>query len=221
MQTTAALASFDSVPGAAVLFGAQRDDTPLSAGDLAAYRGALLRSARALLRDDDEAADVVQETLLAALEAPRRFAGRSTLKTWLHGIMKHKVADVFRRKARLVPIESLGDDGDDALDALFNADGSWREQPIAWGDPLSSLSNKRFEQVLDECLRQLPANAARAFTLREMADLETHEICDVLGITENNCFVLLHRARLKLRSLLQQHWLDETGHSAPAHAAGE
>jgi RNA polymerase sigma-70 factor (ECF subfamily) len=173
------------------------------------HRGALLRAARALLRDDDEAADVVQETMLAVLEAPQRFSGRSSLKTWLHAILKNKVADVFRRRSRLVPIdvEADGDDSD-ALDALFNADGSWREAPTPWPDPLTALSSKRFEALLQQCLAQLPPKAARVFAMRELAGLETKEVCAALGITETHCFVLMHRARLKLRSLLQAQWAD-------------
>lgn len=184
-----------------------------SAAELQRLRATLLRRARALVRNDDDAADAVQETLLAALQAPQHFAGRSSLSTWLTGILRHKVADVFRHKARVLPLAvpaaMAGDDDnqdDDALDALFNADGGWREPLLPWPEPLAALSSKRFEQLLDECLAQLPPKAARVFRLRELAGLDTQEICAALDITENHCCVLMYRARLKLRELLQAHW---------------
>jgi RNA polymerase sigma-70 factor (TIGR02943 family) len=175
--------------------------------DLEAYRPALLRYARRAMRNTADAEDVVQATLLAALSAPESFGGRSSPRTWLHGILKHKIMDVFRRQAREPLRESQPEhELRDETEALFSADGHWREAPAAWGDPEAALVQREFHAVLDDCIASLPRTAARVFTMRELMELEVAEICEVLDITPNNCFVLLHRARMKLRVLLEQRW---------------
>ena len=90
--------------------------------EVQALRAQLLRFARLQLRNDDWAEDAVSETVLAALEAPQRFAGRSQLKTWLIGILKHKLVDQLRRHAREATVLS-SDDGEDLDEALFDSGG--------------------------------------------------------------------------------------------------
>jgi RNA polymerase sigma-70 factor (ECF subfamily) len=88
------------------------------------------------LRDRDLAEHVVQETLLAALEGSARFAGKSSRKTWLIGILKHKIIDIMRRKLREHPLTSSGDESEtEAIDAMFKNDGHWRQFPSNWGIP--------------------------------------------------------------------------------------
>ena len=165
----------------------------------------LLRFARTQLRNEAWAEDAVSDTLLAALEKPQSFGGQSQLKTWLVGILKHKVVDQLRRHAREATV-LCSDDEHDLDELLFIADGHWREAPKEWGDPEHHFRQMQFFEVLEACLQHLPATQGRVFMMREWLDLETDEICKELSITPTNLWVLLHRARLRLRECLQQGW---------------
>jgi len=177
------------------------------AREVQALRPQLLRFARSQLRNDAWAEDAVSETLLAALEKPQSFAGSSQLKTWLVGILKHKVVDQLRRHTREATLMS-DDDSADLDELLFQADGHWREAPKEWGDPEHALREREFFQVLEACVQHLPGVQGRVFMMREWLELETDEICKELAITSTNLWVLLHRARLRLRDCLQQGWFD-------------
>lgn len=168
-------------------------------------RAYLLRYATLQLRDRNAAEDAVQETLLAALASQAPFAGRSKLRTWLTGILKHKIIDAIRRASRETP---LGEDPEDVsdLDALFETDGHWRESPSAWQNPDAALEQKRFFAALEACLARLPAKTAQVFMMREHMGIETGEICKELGITPTHCWVLLYRARMTLRLCLEETW---------------
>jgi RNA polymerase sigma-70 factor (ECF subfamily) len=175
--------------------------------DLEPHRAALMKYARLWLRNAADVEDAVQDTLMAALAAPASFAGRSSPKTWLHGILKHKIVDIYRRQAREPLLEAPPEQEPfDDVDALFTPDGRWRETPAPWGDPESALGRREFYEVLEDCLACLPTNCARAFKMRELMGLEVSEICDVLDVSVSNCHVMLHRARMRLRSLLEQRW---------------
>jgi RNA polymerase sigma-70 factor (ECF subfamily) len=171
----------------------------------------LLRFAALQLRDAAAAEDAVQETLLAALAGEANFAGRSNLRTWLTGILKHKIVDAIRRQSRERPASDFGpetDDGDD-FDGLFDRRGHWQEAVDPWEDPEGSLGQKQFLAALEACLRALPERTARVFMMREHLGLETSEICKELGITPTHCWVMLHRARMALRLCLTTHWFGK------------
>lgn len=174
-------------------------------------RGYLLRYAQMQLRNPALAEDAVQETLLAALEGYGRFSGRSSLRTWLTGILKHKIIDHLRRSGRERPLTGADDDRAeaDAVDALFAEDGHWRDHPADWGNPDAALENSRFRAAFELCLQRLPARTAQVFTMREVMEMGTDEICQELDITATNCWVMLHRARLTLRECLRLTWFDE------------
>jgi len=168
-----------------------------------------MRYALLQLRDPAAAEDVVQETLLAAVEGGERFSGRSTFKTWLTGILKHKIIDQMRRQSREQPLLQSEDDErseGDVVDALFKADGHWQNFPAAWGDPDKALESARFWEAFELCAKLMPARMARVFMMREVMELSTEEICKELGITATNCWVLLHRARLSLRECFATKW---------------
>jgi RNA polymerase sigma-70 factor (ECF subfamily) len=174
---------------------------------LAEHRGYLLRFARLQLRNDTWAEDAVSETLLAALAKPQSFANRSQLKTWLVGILKHKVIDVLRQRKREVPLDAEPGDGGEELDALvFKADGHFASTPADWGDPEQELRSRQFFQVLEACTDKLPAAMGRVFLMREWLELSSEDICKELQLTPTNLYVQLHRARLRLRECLELNW---------------
>lgn len=175
--------------------------------DLQALRPQLLRFARSQLRNDTWAEDAVSETLLAALEKPQSFAGRSQLKTWLVGILKHKVIDHLRRNSRECSWNPADDAGGDEIDnVLFDASGVWRELPADWGDPETVLRQVQFIEVLEACVEFLPPQQGRVFMMREWLELSTDAICKECRISATNLWVILHRARLRLRECLQARW---------------
>ncbi len=175
--------------------------------ELEQLRPYLLRYALLQLRDRDNAEDVVQETILAALEGRARFEGKSTAKTWLTGILKHKIIDLIRRKSREQSL-TVDDDGSeaDAIDALFQGDGHWQQQPVDWGSPARALEDKRFREAFEICAKAMPERNARVFMMREVLEMSTEEICKELGITPTNLWVILHRARLALRECIEIKW---------------
>jgi RNA polymerase sigma-70 factor (ECF subfamily) len=167
----------------------------------------LLRFAALQLRDANAAEDAVQETLLAALAGEAKFAGRSNLRTWLTGILKHKIIDSIRRSAR-EPTVDADLDNTSEFDSLFVPDGHWKSAPRTWEEPHGALEQKQFLGVLEECLARLPQKTARVFMMREHMGLETQEICKELGITPTHCWVLLYRARMALRLCLDERWFE-------------
>lgn len=186
---------------------------PIEPSELERYRPQLLKFAMLQLRDPTSAEDAVQETLLAAIQSGGNFTGKSSVSTWLVGILKHKVIDTIRRQSRERPLELSPDDqSPEDLEALFKDDGHFQDPPADWMDPEAALTQRKFFEALERCLQDLPKNSARVFTMREVAGLDLDEICKEVGITATNCGVLLYRARLRLRSCLEQTWF---GGSAP------
>ncbi|HSH49738.1 MAG TPA: sigma-70 family RNA polymerase sigma factor [Halomonas sp.] len=179
---------------------------------LTAVRPRLVSFALMHLRDRNQAEDAVQEAMMSAIEKSESFAGRSGYETWVFGILKYKILDAMRaqkRHGRWQPLEDEGDD--DAIDRQFQQNGRWRvdARPSSWGEPEAAFESELFWQVFDACMIALPDNAARVFSLRELMGLSTEEICRELGIKENNCWVILHRARLRLRACIGKGWLEE------------
>ncbi len=162
---------------------------------VAALRPQLVSLARRKLRNEAWAEDAVSDTILAALERPIALAGRSQLRTWLVGVLKHKVVDQLRRHGSQ-PVSSLAcDEGDELLDE--------QAQPghaaIEWRDPAACVHEKQMLIRFDACLRSLPEQQAKAFVLRDCMELDTQEVCEELGISAGNLSVILHRTRRRLR----------------------
>jgi len=174
---------------------------------LEAMRPHLVRFAQLQLRNHALADDAVQEALIAVLEKPERFAGQSSLRTYVTGILKFKIIDALRLATREPQIPCADEQSEaDAIDALFAADGHAREMPRQWGDPERLLEQQDFFRVLEVCLEKLPANMARVFMMREWLELDTDDICKELAMTSANCWVVLYRARLRLRECLDLNW---------------
>jgi RNA polymerase sigma-70 factor (ECF subfamily) len=174
---------------------------------LEGLRPTLLRIARLQLRNEAWAEDAVSEALLAALEGAAGYGGQSQVKTWVVGILKHKIIDQFRRNGREVSVEAqLEAAGVESLDELYQPSGHRVSPPLDWGDPEATLSRAQFFDVLQACVDHLPANMGRIFMMREWLEYETDQICKELDITATNCFVMLHRARMRLRECLDINW---------------
>jgi len=173
--------------------------------DLRVY---LLKFARLQLRNEAWAEDAVSETVLAALSKPQAFEQRSQLKTWLVGILKHKIIDALRHHSREVCVSSGSDDeqADPLEDMAFKADGHYAEKPAEWGNPEQDMNSRQFFAVLEACTDKLPAVQGRLFLMREWLELSSEEICKELSLTPTNLYVQLHRARLRLRECLELNW---------------
>jgi RNA polymerase sigma-70 factor, ECF subfamily len=187
---------------------------------LEAMRPALLRFAILQLRNESQAEDVVQDALIAVLEKPERFAGQSSLRTYVTGIMKHKIVDCLRSGNRERQFEGGEDQSDDdIIDSLFKEDGHTWEMPRNWGNPDATLEQKDFFRIMEICLEKLPAKTARMFLMREWLELDTDEICKELGCSTSNAWVMLYRARLRLRECLDLNWFGRqptaSGDNAP------
>lgn len=193
--------------------GAGWPDTWLEQHGAALYQYALLHT-----RDPHWAEEAVQETLLAALQARDRFAGASSARTWLIGILKHKITDLFRREARLValpePDEAQGEE-DPLLAGVFAPDAHWLERAADWGNPEELLERGQFIAILQRCLDALPPRLARLFMLREVMEENTEDICQELAITPTNLWTMLYRARIGLRRCLDRNWVGSLPSGAP------
>lgn len=170
------------------------------------FRYALIR-----VRNETVAEDLVQDTLLAAFQSKDRFCGQSTERSWLTGILKHKILDHFRRLSRERTV-SQEETWSDELSNRFDDLGLWKREPPCgpsdWGaDAASLVERKEFMAALKNCLAKLPPRSAEAFVLREMETADSDNIQKLMGVTPANFWVLLHRARMQLRLCLERNWL--------------
>lgn len=172
------------------------------------YGDALYSFALIRVRNPAVAEDLVQETFLAALKARETFAGQSSEKTWLTGILKHKIVDHLRRAHRHVQTEDIEKSAD--LNAEpFDESGHWNVGIDRWKDPSASLQQEEFWSALSLCISALPEHLADLFTLREIEEMDTEEVCETLGIsTPNNMWVMLSRTRMKLRECMDKYWFN-------------
>jgi RNA polymerase sigma-70 factor (ECF subfamily) len=182
----------------------------------ALFRYALLR-----VHDREVAEDLVQDCFLAALDACERFDGQCQERTWLVGILKHKIIDHFRRAAREDKCVELTEH--ERTERLaFNDRGFWKARLARWGrDPHALVENAEFWEVLNRCLGRLPQRLRAAFMLRELEQFSSEEACQVLGLTPTNLWARLHRARLGLRHCLDTHWFGRRSSGRDRGASGD
>ena len=169
------------------------------------YRYALVR-----VRVPDVAQDLVQDTFLAALRNYDTFDGKAAERTWLCGILKNKIVDYYRKRARetsFANLESLSDE----LSQKFT-DGSWVHVvgPKHWRPEADVVTYRaEFWETMHKCIGKLPRRVAAVFTLREMDELQTDEVCSMLQISQSNLAVMLHRARMAMRECLELNWFEK------------
>ncbi len=170
---------------------------------------ALFGYALSRLKNPSSAEDVVQETFLAALRAQKDFSGSSSERTWLIGILKHKIVDLIRKESREQPLDEI-ETMEAPEETFFDRKGHWRVKPVEWkSHPGKILEQKEFMAVLLGCLEHLPDRLHRLFVLRELEELDSEKICKDLSITPTNLWVLLYRARMRLRGCLTENWFGE------------
>jgi RNA polymerase sigma-70 factor (TIGR02943 family) len=162
------------------------------------------------ISDMDLAKDLVQETFLAALERVDQFEGRSSERTWLMAILKNKVIDVYRKKSNgIIALPNDLNGNRESVDFFEEDNGHWKEefQPKSFGiEQYDRLTNKEFKQVLEQCLKKLPALWLSVFTMRHIDELSTQAICGQLKVSTQNFWVIIHRAKVNLRACLQKNW---------------
>ncbi len=165
------------------------------------YRYALLR-----VRNEAVAEDLVQDTFVSALQGYSNFAGKSSIKTWLTGILKHKVLDHFRKDFREMATEI----NDELRDELFDERGHWQVDLADWDAPDSQLDKQQFYQALQHCLDRLPKDAAQLLVLKTMDNLSADECCSLFGYrSTNHLWVSLSRIRSRLRQCMDVKWFNQ------------
>ncbi len=191
----------------------QRGDETVFSAVMEEYSGSLLRLAMSFVPSRAVAEEVVQETWMGVLEGVGRFEGRSSFKTWLFRILTNRAKTRGTREKRYVPFglpgsDSDGDDGPSLEDSLFVTEGSgeghWADPPQGWeaDTPERALLSKECRLAIEEAISGLPDNQRQVITLRDVEGVSAEEICNILSISETNQRVLLHRARTKVRRVL-------------------
>jgi RNA polymerase sigma-70 factor (ECF subfamily) len=172
------------------------------------YRFALLR-----VRKEEVAEDLVQETLLVAVRTHEKFGGRSSERSWLVAILKNKICDHFRRLGRETSFTDLEFYSDEHSDR-FDGEDCWIHErgPMEWKpEGEEAMKRAEFWQALKAGLALLPDRVATVFTMREIDDIPSKDICATLQISEANLWVMLHRARMALRAHLETSFFDGQG----------
>jgi len=176
------------------------------------YHGPLMRLAIAYVRDRQIAEDVVQEAWLTAIRTLARFEGRSSLKTWISGIVINIARARRRKESRLLTFTSLlgGDDADRRKHTVdpsrFGSDGTWRELPHSWENvPESTLIGNETLTKVKAAIEDLPPKHREVIVMRDVAQLGAAEVSQLLGISAENQRVRLHRARAAVRKALEDY----------------
>jgi RNA polymerase sigma-70 factor (ECF subfamily) len=152
------------------------------------------------------AEDLVQDTFFSAVKAIDRFEGRSTIKTWLTSILKRKIIDHYRKNSRNKEDAILDNDQFFQTEGILK--GHWEDDqlPVNWGNNPDISESEEFYKILKECLTHLPSKMAATFSLKEIEEYSTEEICKELDISPSNLWVMIHRAKLKLRKCIEKKW---------------
>jgi len=159
------------------------------------------------INNHDLAKDLVQETFLASLKAMKNYKGQASERTWLISILKRKIIDHYRKsnsfKGKAEVRMSFYEDGENR--------GKWIEEraPSDWGDAESDIENRELKSALDLCIDNLPEKYRSVFILKTVQNYETEEICNEVGISSSNLWVIIHRARIQLRACLEGNWFKK------------
>ncbi len=170
------------------------------------YADALYAFTIVRISDSGISEDLVQETFLSAWKAKESYKGEASEKNWLYKICKNKIIDHYRKQKNSVFIIN-----DREEDIYFDEDAHWttESKPNDWGiDPQQPIQKKEFYSTLEKCKQKLKEMQQQVFVLKYMEDMDSVKICSLLGITAANYWVLIHRAKLHLRSCLEKNWIN-------------
>lgn len=199
----------------------------LKAGDEAAFReivaeygGRLTRLARSFSRNDAVIEEAVQETWMAVIRGIAGFEGRAPLRSWLFGILVNQARRLAVREHRqaqvaaggnIAPVAPKGDD-EETREPGMGPGGMWVEPPAPWGmeNPESALLSRETLAVVEAALAELPEAQRQVLLLRDVEGLRAEEICNILGVSDTNQRVLLHRGRARVRQALDRYMKDGT-----------
>ncbi|MFC1585169.1 sigma-70 family RNA polymerase sigma factor [Fibrobacterota bacterium] len=171
------------------------------------YGDYLFRYACVRVNDKSTVEDLIQDTFVSALKSRSSFKGKSSEKTWLVSILKHKIFDYYRHK-KITTEKELTISSD--IEEFFDKKGRWQKPLMNWGkNPEKHLEDKRFKEVLQQCIGKLKEIQRQVFTFREIDGLSTVEICKIFKITQTNLSVMLYRARHSLRRCLTLNWFKK------------
>jgi RNA polymerase sigma-70 factor (ECF subfamily) len=211
------------LPDVELIAAIKRGDQEAFAAMVDAYSPGLLRMARMYVRDRAVAEEIVQETWLAVLRGIDRFEGRSSLKTWIFRILMNTAKTRAQREARSIPFSAAVRADEPAVDPdrFLGPDqrwpGGWALGPTDWPTPEDQLLRGETREVILDAIEQLPEAQKAVITLRDVEGFPGDEVAEMLGITDGNQRVLLHRARTKVRAALETYF----GAVAPNRAALE
>jgi RNA polymerase sigma-70 factor (ECF subfamily) len=207
-------------PDEELVDGLRRGDETMFRRVVIQFHPGLVRAARTFVRDTAIAEEVAQDTWLAVIRGIDNFEGRSSFKTWLFRILVNQARSRGVRDARMTPVGSFIEEGEPSVaSARFNdADhpqwaGHWRAAPTDWGRlPEELLASQETLLTIFEAIAQLPISQREVITLRDIEGLPSAKVCSILDLSEGNQRVLLHRARSKVREVLERE-LDEVAAS--------
>ena len=160
------------------------------------------------LQGKADPSDLVQETFLAAWRNVDKYNGEASVKTWLFTILKNKIIDHYRKSVTRLTDELISDEKDQ--DVFFETAGHWQQSayPSEWSiTPENKVESKEFYLILSNCKKKLKEIQASVFTMKYLDDMDSEEICKELNISSSNYWVLLHRAKVQLRSCIESNWL--------------
>ena len=175
----------------------------------------LYNYAIARVSDHEKAEDLVQETFLAGLKARDNFQGKSTERTWLISILKRKIIDTYRKQSKSRESTPGAYEKDITDNHIFRSEdpfmGAWLEGRGPHSHsilPEGEIEQEELVRIMRECISNLPPSLAATFIMKLIDESGSEEICKELGITPSNLWVMLHRARLKMRECLETKWLQ-------------
>jgi RNA polymerase sigma-70 factor, ECF subfamily len=184
-------------PDAVMIAQLRRKDAAVMTDVVNNHARPLFRAARGMGFGPEKAEDLVQEVFATFLETLDRFEGRSRIRTWLFGILHRKVLERRRSEYR----ETRHDPIDDVVESRFDGRGGWARPPA---DLERLIESKQTGELIADCAKRLPQKQREVFVLRDMEELSTDQVCKILDISRTNLFVLVHRARNRLRECLEE-----------------
>jgi len=170
-------------------------------GLIRTYLAQIHRAARGAGLNEHQAEEVAQAVFVTFVETAHRFEGRSKVRTWLFGILYRKLQEARRGFAK----DRRNDDIDEVFESRFDETGHWSRPPVAAD---AYLEGQEVLGEIQDCLEATPERQRLAFTLREVEELETPEICKILDVSATNLGVMLFRARNRLRDCLESKGIE-------------